>query len=262
MKNFFNISSEEYLIFQIKKENIDDFKTSLPEKFRDCYIPRDKLKSSIKNLEMKSEEILKSYIPDLKNVMSGEFGEILTYYLLISNSPDSIVGPKKWLWKDDKNKAIQKTDVILFHKTETSSNDYIISAEVKSKATKNAAYNPTENAIAGVIDDSISRLSKTLVWLREKAIKEEKQDTMDFINRYLKISEFGTYSKKFKAVVVYDYEIFLKEKDIVDSSFNNFINSDSCNFEFELMIILINNMKSIYEQIYNDILISGCEFDD
>jgi hypothetical protein len=26
MKNFFNISSEEYLIFQIKKENIDDLK--------------------------------------------------------------------------------------------------------------------------------------------------------------------------------------------------------------------------------------------
>lgn len=210
----FIAKNELYTILELNNEEIDDFVKKLPEKFRKCYISDEELKNRKDNLGKQTNEILQNYIPDPGHIMSGEFGEILSYHLLKEKCCTElrIEGPKKWRWKEDRNKPCPKTDVILFAKNEEDSKkDMLISAESKAKATKNKTYDPIQNAINGARKDSLQRLSESLVWLKERMVKENNKAGLEYIERFRNPLEYGTYKKHFKAIAIIDSDFLESE---------------------------------------------------
>jgi hypothetical protein len=80
-------------------------------------------------------------IPNDPTIMSGEFGELLLYYVLPEAycQGSNVFNPPKWKWKFDKNKALQYTDIVILNQFDSknpSTNDYIIAVEAKARATK------------------------------------------------------------------------------------------------------------------------------
>ncbi|MFB4211606.1 Hachiman antiphage defense system protein HamA [Shouchella sp. JSM 1781072] len=249
----FDESDEDYLIFRLKESIAENLKDTLPNLFRACYIEDDKLLDSMKALSLDYKEIMNSYLPDEGNVKAGEFGEILSFFLLKEKHHHlNLWGPKKWLWKDDKNKPVQKTDVILFHRNEVvSSEDVLISAEVKCKSTK-SNRDPIKDAVEGAKDDYLKRLAITMNWLNDKYVKEINVEKINTLKRFRNPVKFGEFTTLYKAIAVIDksFEIdeFKKTREI--DVFNG----------LEIIVISIDMLKDTYENTYMGIYDKGGEF--
>lgn len=241
----FVAEKDEYLILKLKHEEIKKFADKLPPNFRNCYIKKAKIKESIEELGLEYKEILDSYIPEQGNIKSGEFGEILSYFLLKEKYlPKKLSGPKKWLWKDDKNKAVQKTDVILFNKGKTpTKDDLVVAAEIKSKATNQRKNDPITNAVIGAHDDYIQRLAITLNWLNDKYIKEVNKTNIRYLDRFRNPVKYGEFATHFKAVAVID-EALLQDELIRERDFEYFDEN------LEVIVVSIKNLKNTYEDTY------------
>lgn len=251
----FTIEKDQFVILKLNENELDTFLSKLPPNYRKCYITDKRLKEHVETLQMHYSDILKEfYLPDPGNVMSGEFGEILSYLILQEYYlPLRLVGPKKWRWKDDRNHAIQKTDVMLFHREKEPSNeDLLVSAEIKSKATRNNSYDPIKNAVEGAYDDFVRRLAVSLNWLKAKYAKENNVRSLEYLKRFLDPVSYGEYKKNFKAIVVID-DSLIKEEIVRDREIQEF------NAEFEIILISMKDLKSCYETTYNNILLTGSD---
>ncbi|WP_141529482.1 Hachiman antiphage defense system protein HamA [Bacillus sp. AFS001701] len=240
---------------KIKPDELENFLEKLPLHFRKCYITDEDLINSVNELSLHYSDLLKDYyLPNPGNVMSGEFGEILSYFILNEYYlPILLNGPRKWLWKDDRNQAVQKTDVMLFHKEDSpSKKDLLVSAEIKAKATKNKQYDPVYNAVEGAYDDYLRRLGVSLNWLKAKYVKARNLSEIKDLERFLDPVTYGEYTKHFKAIVVIDTELI--EAELVRERELKEFNAD-----FEIIFISINNLKSAYESTYEKILVSGSD---
>ncbi|MBB5149011.1 MULTISPECIES: Hachiman antiphage defense system protein HamA [Ureibacillus] len=206
---------EQFIILELNEEK--ELFEKLPDYYRKCYITDSDLEERIKNFGP-AEQILKKLIPDPGKTMSGEFAEILSYQLLIDmykNSDFNLFGPKKWLWKVDRNEPMKKTDVILFgvKNAEVSSpDDLVVSAEIKSKATA-GDFHPLQDAIDGAKDDYVKRMAITLSWLEEQYIRLNDSSALNSIKRFVNAIEpnYGPYKKHFKAITVIDSDMVLVE---------------------------------------------------
>ena len=195
------------------------------------------------------EEILSVLIPDAGSVRAGEFAEIFSYLILVESHPElSLNGPKKWRWKDDRNKAALKTDIVLFNCVvgKPSPTDILIAGEAKAKATKSKTWEPIASAIDGSQIDYTGRLAKTLVWLREKAIKHVDHIERAKLERFIKSDEpaNGPYVKKFKAIAVMDENFVAEELSKLVEAIPD---------PHEVLIVAIKNMKDFYQHVYSNI---------
>jgi len=237
-------------ILSLKHDEIEEFLSKLPFEFRRCYVTDKKIKHNIKKLSMDANEIIRNYLPDKGNVMSGEFGEIFSFFLLKERYlPLRLYGPRKWLWKIDRNRPLQYTDVILFYRVKSvpDKGDFVVSAETKMKATKNKQYNPIQDAFNGATLDSISRLAITLTWLRQRSIKSSDQKSVDFLNRFIKSTESVEYGKHFKAIAIME-EILLKNELSKKIDIKNTDNN------LEIVVVAIKGLKSVYQETYERII--------
>jgi hypothetical protein len=248
----FEIEETIYQIYSLKKGEIKDFLIKLPEEFRLCYITDEELDSLSKKNGESKKDILRNYIlPDIGNIMSGDFGEMLSYFLIIdkyNNEGLIIEGPRKWQWKPSRNKAAPYSDAVLFHfhdKRKPSVEDKMISIESKMKAT-HSKRNRIQDAIDGAQEDRNSRAVKTLHWLHEKygrcgMTKEQKE-----LQRFRKPSEFGSYEKIYKAIALIDNELWSderKKKIVLDDG-------------IRILVITAKNLKDIYQDTYKNIISS------
>lgn len=252
--NHFQADIREFSFFSIKDEELDTLLQKLPKEFRRCYVSDDDLEEIVALTKQQVGEILRdNYIPANRSVMSGEFGEIFAYFFLKEYYlPNVISGPKKWIWKDDKDAPVHKTDIMLFNKGQTASpNDVVVSAEVKAKAT-GAKSNQVENAIKDMQKDYVSRLALSLNWLRSKYLKDKNIAEYENLERFVKPVEYGTYLKEFKAVVIIDSEL-------VETELAKPRNIGSLDFDHEVIVITFNGLKEVYEQTYEYILNEGGE---
>jgi hypothetical protein len=205
--HFSSEKKDSYLILNLEDEM--ELLEKLPDYYRRCYIHDKKLNERITNFELPAEKILEKFIPDPGKTMSGEFSEILTYQLIIEMYKDfNLFGPKKWLWKIDRNEPMKKTDVILFgykNQGSTSNEDLVVSAEIKSKATE-GDFHPLQDAINGSKDDYVKRMAITLSWLEEHYIKINDIDGKKSIQRFINSIDpkYGPFKKHFKAMAVID----------------------------------------------------------
>lgn len=248
----FEIEGTIYQIYSLKEDDLGDFLNKLPEEFRLCYITDDELNDlSKKNGESKNDTLRKYILPNVGNIMSGDFGEMLSYFLVIDKYNDEgliIDGPRKWRWKPARNKPAPYSDAVLFHfhnKGKSSTKDKMISIESKMKATYSNNHR-IQDAINDAKEDRNSRAVKTLDWLDEKygrcGMRKEQQE----LQRFRKPSKFGSYEKIYKAIPIIDKKLLpdeLKEKVISDDG-------------IKILVISINNLKEIYQDTYKNIISS------
>jgi len=245
----FEIQNKKVTILRLKSEEYDNFIGKLPDGFLFSYITEEELKSQKTEFSETASDIYNQYIPDNPSLMSGEFGEIISHSLLkeiYERNGYLLNGLKKTLFKEAKNVASHGTDIVLFHQNNSdtpSLDDILISAEIKTKATKNKDSSILK-AVKDAEKDNLSRLVETLVWL--KRVYKQNKDTDGFksIQRFADPVKTGEYKKHFKAIAVIDKDFISDEKVPRKTKIKD---------DFEIILVLIDNLKSSYQSVYSNI---------
>lgn len=226
-----------------QSKSLEDF---LVKELPWCYTTQNHAKNRTIDMQISASEFIATKFPDQGSVMSGDFGEVLTLFFLSSENQKRTIQIKKWRYKEDRLKAAPLTDVIMFHQKDAknpSSEDFVICAEVKQKATKSNTFFPIEKSIEGFNKDKTGRLARTLAWLREKAIDQESPRNLQLINRFTLEHLNVAYKKHFKSVAIVDrnllHEELVRELELPPQ-----------NDDFEVIVLGIDNLKSLYEKVF------------
>ena len=138
--------------------------------------------------------------------MAGDFGEILVYlYQGTRTHPSMALVATKWRLKQDRTKPSPHSDVVHFELPSwpyPSAQDCVSCSEVKTKST-GGATTPIADAIKDSAKDQVSRLARTLVWLRDRALTEDLGDIqLAHLNRFINANDYPPAQRKFSAVAV------------------------------------------------------------
>ena len=199
-------SKEAFELIRVSEEAAASLAEVLGIPVRRCYVSDAVLEARAIAQGVPKAEILKAVLPDPGSVMAGDFGEILAYlYHAGRHAPRTVIGPKKWRLKQDRTKPCPHSDVVQFilpDWPEPSDQDRLICAEVKCKST-NGPFRPVARAIEDCVRDRTSRLSRTLVWLRERALLSDAVDTdVAILNRFIQADAYPAATKEYNAVAV------------------------------------------------------------
>ncbi|MGB3466995.1 MAG: Hachiman antiphage defense system protein HamA [Cyclobacteriaceae bacterium] len=250
--HFDSVSVDSKLLFKLKPDQKDAFLASLPDAYRICYISDRLLIDKARANGETPEEFLKYVLPDPGNIMSGDFGELLCFLLskeFLKNEKSHIGGPRKWRWKQDRNKPAPHTDILLFRVKDKISkgnhqDDEVIAIESKMKATKSKSTHPIQDAIDGADKDRLSRMSKSLDWYNDKLALDKKPRLRSILTKFRKPDEYGTFKKSFKAIAIIDDEFFEEEISKSVSDYSS---------DIEIWSISIGQLKEAYENVYRQI---------
>ena len=195
-----------YVLIKVKEAHVSSWGTSIGLAVRRCYITDDRLARRASDTGQSQSVIVAAVLPDPGAVMSGDFGEILGYlYQAAIVYPGQAFGPKKWRLKQDRNKPAPHSDLVQFLLPEwprATSQDCILCAEVKAKSTPGAST-PIASALADCKKDRISRLGRTLVWLKERALLEDLRSVeIAQLDRFIHATEHPPALKLFRAIAV------------------------------------------------------------
>lgn len=257
--NFFSEThSDPYVLVAIAEDQTADWTEHLAVPARRCYISDGQLKAIVNDEGHSHETVVAAVIPDRGSTMAGDYGEIVAaVYLASCAHPEGVLEPKMWRLKSRRTKASEGSDVVQFqlpHWPDPSDEDTIVCAEVKTKST-NGASTPVSSAIEDSRKDRESRLSKTLVWLRERAILGSLGTvTLAHINRFIEATDHPPASREFRAVAVISSEFLPEELAGVVAP-----NKAECT----LVVISVPDLKANYEGLYELILTKAdTELDD
>ena len=236
--------------FTLNEGERQQFLDSLPEDYCLNYISRKSLATQAGQNGMGESDFFEQFkipeTPAYANVRSGDFGEMLCFLLMKNKGSQNgitLVAPRKWRWKADKNKPCHGSDVVLFHRHDTnpSEHDRVEAIESKMKAVASNA-SPIQSAIVGAVDDKVKRLAKTLNWLHDRLATEGKPRLREAINRYRLLDENPTYQKKFHAVAILDND-FVDDEIGKDRSLED--------NDIKVTVVSMQDLKTAYESTYN-----------
>jgi hypothetical protein len=219
LKLFKKTADKGAAVYAIDADGRVDLDQAIPGPLRRCYATEETIiAKAAENALTPQEFIRQALIPDSGSVMSGDFGEILAFFLQLSMElPREFKGPRQWRWKEDRKKALLGSDIVLLFMPDwvkASPDDEVVCAEVKAKATVSKTYRPLQRAHEGVARDKKSRLADTLIWLRARSIKDGPDGiSSQQIDRFIKSPKHGPYKKKFRAVAVIDSLFKVDELD-------------------------------------------------
>lgn len=235
--------------------------------FRRAYLSDEKLDFLESKKQNPRTDIINRRLPDPGCVMSGDFGEILTYYMATELwSPQVNYKPMKWRFKDDSKKSSPKTDVVVFHLVNDVNHpeikDKVITYESKTRATQISGTYKTHkhksaitykdgkkqctfvDAVFDADHDRASRAAESIIYLKNKA-----EDSND--------DEFMSVLKRFDKGFTVPYETEFYAVAIVESSD---LDNQIARIPADLMttfpdIILycmpIKDLEKVYEDIYS-----------
>jgi len=246
---FSEAHSEPYVLVSIAEDRAAEWTELLGVPARRCYISDGLLKSIVDEKGHSYETVVQAVIPDEGSIMSGDYGEIVAaLYLASCAHPAEVLEPKMWRLKSRRTKASEGSDVVqlqLPYWPDASEEDTIVCAEVKTKAT-NGASTPVMSAIEDSRKDRESRLTKTLVWLKEKAIVGDLGTVqLDHIDRFVKATDYPPAIREFRAVAVISSELL--EKELADITAPE-------TTECTLVVISVPDLKANYEGLYELLL--------
>jgi uncharacterized protein DUF1837 len=208
MSAWFSTTNNPNTLLQVTVEPaiVATWSSALRDAIRRAYITDGKIAESVAAHGVSDLDVIASKLPDPGSVMAGDFGEILVYiYQATANHPQILIGPKKWRLKQDRLKPAPYSDVVQFylpHWPLASIEDALLCSEVKTKST-NGSSAPITEAIADSGKDRTSRLAKTLVWLRERALTEHLGAVhIEQLERFIKAAQFPPATRRFFAVAV------------------------------------------------------------
>jgi len=235
-----------YVLVRVSDEHAAVWAEILGTPVRRCYIDDAVLDSRAKATGHPKSELLAAKLPDRSSTMSGDFGEILVFlYHAAVESEDELIGPKKWRLKQDRTKPAPHSDVIHFilpSWPESSHKDRLLCSEVKTKATSGSS-SPISSAIADCEKDRTSRLAKTLVWLKERALHEDIGTTdIAHIERFIKSTDHPEAEKSFYAAAVICSE--LVDDELAEAP-------DKQPTDHTVVVIAVPDLKAHYEEVFD-----------
>lgn len=221
---------------------------------RRCYVDDALLEERAQATGCSKSELVAAKLPDRGSTMAGDFGEILVFmYQAAAESETELIGPKKWRLKEGRTKPAPYSDVVQFvlpSWPQASADDSIICSEVKTKSTAGAST-PISSAIDDCKKDRTSRLAKTLVWLKERALFDDLgSTTIDHLNRFLNATDYPEARKIFRAVAVVCST--LVDDELTDAP-------DVPPEDHTVIVIAVPNLKQRYEEVFDAVCATVAE---
>lgn len=235
-----------YRLISVPPAQATALPTALGMVIRRCYISDEKVSTQAIKYPP-ATKVIAAALPDPGSVMSGEFGEILTYFYQGSTAlPAVAVGLRRWHLKQDRNKAAPYSDVVhlvLPDWPKPSAQDAVLCSEVKAKSTK-GKFEPIKKAIEGCEADRISRLARTLSWLRERAITGATEGaSVEQLTRFIEPAGLPAAMKKFQAVAVVCDSMVSEELAKAPATPSR---------DYEVVVISVPKLKDTYEAAYKN----------
>ena len=238
--------------------------------FREAYIGEDKLTHIVSQFPTTRKEAISRRLPEKGMVMSGDFGEILSFYLACQTwAPAANVLPMKWRFRDSKKDASKYTDIILFSLQDPdnpSPSDSMYTYEVKTCATglgrsvykihKRPSYVNYKDGklectiLEAVFDankDAVERAAETIPYLLTRCEDEDLYDLHKKIYRFRKAAK-TTYQKEYNAVAVVDSTTLVEQIKRMPSDLLRMHPNVK-----NVYCVPMDNLQNIYESIYSDI---------
>jgi Cap4 SAVED domain len=237
-----------YDLVRVSNEHARMWADDLKVAIRRCYVTDAALDSNARRLGVHPTQILSAKLPDAGSTMAGDFGEIVTYlYHVVRENPKRVFGPKKWRLKQDRTKPAPHSDVVQFVLPMwplASQEDVLLCSEVKTKSTAGASA-PISSAIEDCAKDRTSRLARTLVWLRERAMGEDLGAVnTEQLNRFINAIDYPPAKKCFYAVAIICSTLL--DSELVDAPLK-------ASAEYSLIIITIPDLKTIYTSVFESV---------
>lgn len=234
-----------YTLVRVSEASAKTWAAQLGLPIRRCYVNDELIRDRAKAVGVTEAEIIASKLPDPGATMAGDFGEILVYmYHAAKGLPDSLVGPKKWRLKQDRTKPAPLSDVVQFVLPgwpAATTNDAVYCSEVKTKSKKGEST-PIASAIEDCQKDRTSRLARTLVWLRERALGETLGDIqVAHLNRFINATEHPPAKKGFRAVAVICSSLVEEELKTAPAH---------TSAEYDLVIISVPGLYDVYSSAF------------
>lgn len=243
---FANEHVSPYVLVRVSDEHAAAWADVLGVPVRRCYIEDSLLDERAAATSRPKSELVAAKLPDRGSTMAGDFGEILVFLYHATAEPGfEIIGPKKWRLKQDRTKPAPYSDVVHFvlpHWPESSSEDRILCSEVKTKST-NGDSTPISSAIADCEKDRTSRLAKTLIWLKERALHEDLGSlTVAHLERFIKATDHPEAQKRFRAVAVVCASLL--DHELADAP-------EEESTDHTVVVIAVPDLKQRYEDVFD-----------
>lgn len=250
---------QQYTRVSVPVEYASSWDELISDAVRRCYISDERLAALAEAAHSTPADILAAVLPDAGAVMSGDFGEIVGYiYLASREQATPVIGPKRWRLKQDRTKPAPYSDVVqlvLPQWPNASADDRVVCAEVKAKATA-GSFTPIVKAIEGSLKDTTSRLTRTLIWLRERRIVEDFGSiTIDQLNRFINATEFPPHTRQFHAIAVIC-------SNLVDGEIATLVPANiplGCALAVISVPDLQNTYTTVYEAVHNSVSTGAAE---
>ena len=210
---------------------------------RRCYLTDERVNAQ--SAHFSPTQVIAAGLPSPGATMAGDFGEILTYFFQgAAVLPNAAIGLKKWRLKQDRTKPAPYSDVVhlvLPDWPNPSANDAVLCSEVKTKSTS-APSTPIESSIEDCDKDRTSRLAKTLLWLRDRAVTGSAEGaSYQQLNRFIDCAGLPVTDKRFHAVSVICESLVKAELASVPSKASP---------NYTLVVISVPNLKTTYEAVF------------
>lgn len=235
-----------YVLVRVSDEHAAAWADVLGVPVRRCYIDDALLDARVAATGRPKSELVAAKLPDRGSTMAGDFGEILVFLYHTAVEPGVVrIGPKKWRLKQDRTKPAPYSDVVHFvlpDWPESSADDRILCSEVKTKSTAGNS-SPVSSAVADCEKDRTSRLAKTLVWLKERALHEDLgTTTVAHLERFTKATDHPEAQKQFRAVAVVC-------ASLVDDELEDAPEEEPT--DHTVVVIAVPELKQRYEDVFD-----------
>jgi hypothetical protein len=244
------------IIFDFKDTKLDEFIRSCIVPFRRSYVSDENLNFEVDNDINIREDAIANRLPTNPSLQSGEFGEILMFFLACTVIyPDANITPIKWQWKENRDTPCHLTDIFLLKRMDKdihSPKDYVCSIEVKSRATTpRSGESVMTTAIEGAIKDKDSRIGKMIAYLKTKYANDRKADKAKLVKRFDDATVH--YERYFNAAIVVEREYM--QSHIDNTAPDKLTTAQTENIA--LFTVPLGEMKQIYKTLYSKIPTEG-----
>lgn len=242
---FPNEHESPYVLIRVRAEHATAWAASVGVAVRRCYISDRVLTERSEATGQTQSVVIAAALPDPGAVMAGDFGEILGYiYQAATVHPERVLGAKKWRLKHDRNKPAPGSDVVQFVLPawpRSTDQDCVLCAEVKTKSTSGSST-PVASALADCKKDRTTRLARTLVWLKERALLADLESVeIAQIDRFISATEHPPARKVFRAIAVICDTLAEAELSTIPAEL-----SEEC----VLVVLVVPQLRQTYSEVF------------
>lgn len=260
---FFDIDIDTYsdksvVVYKFKDELTDKFVSEFILPFRQAYISDEELKSGIEEeIWASSKEGVEMQFPTKPNLQSGEFSEILLYFIsLCLRCQEANIAPLKWRWKENQDMPCHLTDIVIA-KCEDEKNpsvdDYLYFVESKAAAiplSKTSTSSVMNDGIEDAVKDSVSRIGKTIPYLITKYTKDKDYEKARLIKRFRDSVDLVEYKRYSNAAIVVESDSLKTHIDNITTENKHL----ALKHKISLFAVPIKDMKALYKRVYAESL--------